>query len=83
MCYKYMENRILNIYIWNRNIIYVFNIQFSNVESGLNLNINSICRNVLFTTEGIRCMETIVWARVLIPGYVFKFVKNCICYSVN
>ena len=41
-----------------------------------NHNIESIGWNVHFSTDGIRFMQTILWARVRIPGYFFTAVKN-------
>ena len=31
----------------------------------------------------MKFMQTILWARVRIPGYLFTFAKNYICNSVN
>ena len=56
----------------------------SSVQSGgyaitcecFNHNIYSIGWNLFFSTKGIRLMQAIPMARVLIPGYHFTFVRK-------
>ena len=36
-----------------------------------------------FLTEGIRFIQTILWARVRFPGYLFTFVKKISAYAIQ